>query len=144
MRKLPQIKIDKDFKLDIGCANCKQPGHLGIDNVDYGQEVLWDVRDGIPFPDSSACEIYTSHFLEHLTNKESIEFFKEVHRVLVPGGFFISRLPHCTHPGVFYPDHESFWNEPRLESMCRNYCTWEIIENYRWNAELLFKIKALK
>lgn len=132
------------MKVDCGCANRKEPDHIGIDNVDYGQEIIWDVRDGIPFPDNSCDEVYTSHFLEHLTNKESIEFFKEVWRVLKPNGIFRSRLPHCTHPGVFYPDHESFWNEPRLESMCRNYCTWEIKENYRYNAELWFIIQAVK
>lgn len=142
---MPNLHLTDTFKLDIGCANCKEPGGFtGIDNVDYGQEVLWDVRDGIPFPDNSACEIYTSHFLEHLTNKESIAFFKEVWRVLKPDGIFRSRLPHCKHPAVFYPDHESYWNEQRIESMCRNYCKWEIIENYFWKYELLFKLKAIK
>lgn len=144
-RKLPNLPPTDTFKLDIGCANCKEPGGFtGIDIVDYGQEVVWDVRDGIPFPDNSACEIYTSHFLEHLTNKESIAFFKEVWRVLKPDGIFRSRLPHCRHPAVFYPDHESFWNEQRIESMCRNYCKWEIVDNYFWQFELLFKLKAKK
>lgn len=143
-RKLPIIPISKTLKLDLGCANCCEPEHIGIDNIDYGQPVLWDVRDGIPFPDNCADEVYTSHFLEHLTNKESIEVFKEVWRVLKPNGVFRSRLPHATHPAAYYPDHESLWNEQRIESMCRNYCEWEILENYFWRYELLFKLKAVK
>lgn len=140
MRKLPDIKVKK---LDVGCADQKKDGFTGIDNVDYGQEVLWDIRDGIPFPDNSIEEVYTCHFLEHLTNKEGKAFTEEVLRVLKKGGTFYNKLPSVTHFGAFYPDHESFWNEARVKSLANpdNMPGWEIVSNITLNGELQFKLR---
>jgi len=75
-------------KLDIGCGPNKQPGFVGCDlikfeNVDY---VFNAGRDKWPFPDNSVDEIYSAHFLEHLTNLggafERVWFFNEAYRVL--------------------------------------------------------------
>lgn len=142
MRKLPDIKVKK---LDIGCANQCKDGFAGIDNVDYGQPIIWDVRDGIPFPDNSIEEVYTSHFLEHLTNKEGKAFTEEVLRVLKPGGTFYNKLPSVTHYGAFYQDHESFWNEARVKSLANpdNMPGWEIVSNITLNEELQFRLKKI-
>jgi predicted SAM-dependent methyltransferase len=141
MRKLPTLKLGKEVLLDVGCANCKKDGYIGIDNVDYGQELIWDVRDGIPFPDESVDEVYTSHVLEHLTNKENKEFADDVLRVLKPGGIFSNKLPSVTHFGAYYQDHESFWNEARVVSIQRNEPRWELIKNLTWQNELSFTLK---
>ena len=141
MRRLPDIKIPKELRCDIGCANCKKSGYLGIDNVDYGQEILWDIRDGIPLPDNSVDEVYTSHMLEHLTNKENKDLADEVLRVLKPGGIYFNKLPSVTHFGAFYQDHESYWNEPRVVSIARNEARWEMVYNMTIENELQFKLK---
>jgi predicted SAM-dependent methyltransferase len=140
MRRLPPIKIEKEMRLDVGCANCKKSGYLGIDNVDYGQEILWDIRDGIPLPDNSVDEVYTSHMLEHLTNKENKDLADEVLRVLKPGGIYFNKLPSVTHFGAFYQDHESYWNEPRVVSIARNEARWEMVYNMTIENELHFKL----
>jgi predicted SAM-dependent methyltransferase len=146
MRKFPFIDFNNEILLDIGCANKKMDGFIGIDNVDYGQEILWDIRDGIPFPDNSVSKVYTSHLMEHLTNKEGKAFTEEVLRVLKSGGIFYSKMPSITHYGAFYPDHESFWNEPRVESLANpdNMPGWEIIVNTINNKnELEFELRKL-
>lgn len=142
-RKFPKLKLPKEIKLDAGCADCKKEGYIGIDNVDYGQEIIWDIRDGIPFSDESIDEVYTCHLLEHLTNKESKEFIEDVQRVLKTGGLFVNRLPSITHFGAYYPDHESFWNEPRVESIVRNMPGWQIVENFVFEHELRFRLKKV-
>ena len=45
----------------------------------------FDLTNGIPASDNSLEVIYHSHMLEHLTNKEGIEFLNECNRVLQPG-----------------------------------------------------------
>lgn len=144
-RKFP--KIENLTKLDIGCANKKRSGFVGLDIKDWGQEIVWDVRDGIPVPDESIEYIYTCHFLEHLTNQESVEFFKEVYRVLKKEGIFEAWLPHGSAPEAFYPDHHSFWNEQRVSAMCHDVYqksglwSFEIIENKKVGNQLYFKLK---
>ncbi len=138
MRRLPFLRVDYPINLDCGCANQKKEGYIGIDNVDSGQEILWDLRDGIPLPDESVKDINVCHFLEHLTNKESKEFIAEAQRVLVIGGTLSARQPHVKHPTAYYPDHESFWNEERVISIQRNEPGWEITHNYFDGFELKF------
>ena len=146
MRKLPTIEIKDGISLDVGCANKCMPGMIGIDNVDYGQPIIWDIRDGIPFPDNSVDKVYTSHFLEHLTNKEAKEFIQDSLRVLKPGGIFFSKCPSINHYGVFYIDHESYWNVPRVASIANpdNMPGWEIIVNTINNQqELEFELRKI-
>ena len=45
-----------------------------------------NVVNGLPFEDSSVQCIFSSHFIEHLTFEEAVNFLKECHRVLRPGG----------------------------------------------------------
>jgi SAM-dependent methyltransferase len=55
--------------------------------------VRWDLRKGIPFPESSLDVVYHSHFLEHLTQKNAIAFLGECRRVLKPGGVLRIAVP---------------------------------------------------
>ena len=141
MTKFPILKLKYPIKLDCGCANQKKQGYIGIDSVDYEQEIIWDLKKGIPFPDESVEDVNVSHFLEHLNNEDGKEFINEVLRVLVTGGTLTARQPHASHPTAFYPDHESFWNEARVESIARNEPKWEILENLHWGLELIFKLR---
>jgi len=60
MRRV-KIKNFKDIYLDLGCGDKKHrrpikgKNNVGLDIIDYGQEIVWDVKDGIPLPDNS-CE----------------------------------------------------------------------------------------
>ena len=141
MRKYPKLQLEYPIKLDCGCADQKKEGYLGIDNVDYGQEIIWDLRDGIPLPDESVQDLNACHLLEHFTNKESKAFITEVKRVLIHGGTLTAQQPHVVHPTAFYPDHESFWNEARVESIVRNDPEWEMVYNRPWQLDLIFQLK---
>lgn len=48
--------------------------------------ILWNLRKGIPFVDSTFDVLYHSHFLEHLERSAAAKFLRECHRVLKPGG----------------------------------------------------------
>ena len=143
MRKLPILDLKKPIRIDCGCADQKRAGYIGIDINDWGQEIIWDLTDGIPLPDETVEDIWTSHVLEHFTNKEAQEFIRDAQRVLIKGGTFTARLPHVKHPTAFYPDHESFWNEEKVQSIQRNEKGWEIITNYFDGFQLIFQLRKV-
>jgi ubiquinone/menaquinone biosynthesis C-methylase UbiE len=47
----------------------------------------WDLRRGIPYPDSSVDLVRASHLIEHFTLEEAHSLCREIYRVLKPGGF---------------------------------------------------------
>lgn len=76
------------MKIDIGCAEDKREGYIGIDMQSYA-DVDYVVNlevEGLPFRDGEVDEIFTSHFLEHLSDRRVPEILKECHRVLRVGG----------------------------------------------------------
>jgi predicted SAM-dependent methyltransferase len=151
MRKLPIIK-EKIIKLNLGCGNDKEKGFIGIDVKDCGQEIIWDIRDGIPFPDNSVDLIWTSHMLEHLDNEETEELFREIYRVLKINGISQNVVPHVLDPTAYYFDHKTFWNEARIETLpgVPGLERFEIIKNLmtdklnsKARLELLFELRKI-
>lgn len=140
--KYPKGKI----MLNLGCGSQRIDGYIGIDNRDCGQEMIWDVRGGIPFPDNSVDEVYSCHFVEHLTDRESTKLFKEIYRVLKPKGQTHHRCPHSTHPTACYWGHETFWNEAKISAIIRvpGLDKFNIIENKKVEGELFFAFSKMK
>ena len=91
------------MRLDIGCGKTKMDGWEGIDSIDFGQKHVHDIRNGIPFPDASIDEVRSSHFVEHLTWDERINFFNELYRVLKPKATATIITPDWKHD-CFYGD----------------------------------------
>lgn len=91
---------NKIIKLDIGCGGNKQEGFIGIDQYKMkGVDVVCNVgKEKLPYKDNSVDEIYSAHFIEHLTNYEGkwerTHFFNEAHRVLKKGGKMTLIFPH--------------------------------------------------
>lgn len=120
-KKLPIIDYSKTVKIDIGCGDVqvrKDAGFLGLDIYDFGQEIIWDIEEGLPFPDNSIDEIYTAHTLEHLDNVDAT--MNEMHRILKPGGKTHIIVPHKDHTGAYVLTHKTFFNEHTFEYMERD------------------------
>lgn len=97
------MTIPKSRMLNVGCGGRRHPDWCNIDLESSGPDViLCDIRNGLPFPNSSFEFVYHSHVLEHLSLVQAYKLIKECHRVLVPGGML----------RVAVPD---------LESIARNY-----------------------
>lgn len=123
------------MKLDLGCADKKQEGYIGMDVRDWGQEIVRDIKRGLPFSDGTLEEVYTSHFMEHIERGEEIYFvLSEVYRVLEPNGTFVIRVPHSDGRHAFYPDHLSYWNEEMVQAL--------ITDDYQSYGEYKFKIEV--
>ncbi len=54
---------------------------------------FFDLRYGVPFDNDSLEVIYSSHFIEHLSEKDGERFLGECLRTLKPGGIFRLSLP---------------------------------------------------
>ena len=73
--------------LNLGCGRRTHPAWTNLDFTPAAPEVrAWDLRKGIPFPDSSVDVVYHSHLLEHLPHQEGAFLIREGYRVLRPGG----------------------------------------------------------
>ena len=89
------LKEERQIFLELGAGDKKgKEGWVTID-VTKNCDIFWDLRKGLPFPDESIAKIYSSHFFEHLSFKESQQLLDECRRVLVSGGTFSICVPNA-------------------------------------------------
>lgn len=90
------LKAQDEIWLELGAGDKK--GSHGWTTLDVcgNCDLYWDLRKGIPFPDSSITRLYSSHFFEHLSYKEIQIFLDECLRVLKPGGSFSICVPNAS------------------------------------------------
>lgn len=121
---LKEIETSKLIKIDIGCGARKYKGPkgdetdwVGVDAIAFdGVDHVVDVtKERLPFKDASVSEVYTSHFIEHLTGIERVQFVNELYRVLVPGGKCTMIAPHWSSSRAYgdfthqWPPIGEFW-----------------------------------
>jgi SAM-dependent methyltransferase len=83
----------EDLRLDIGCGLSKRQGFIGLDvrktdNVD----VIADARM-LPFKNNAFTHVFSSHLIEHFSQKATKEVLREWLRVLRQGGTMELRCP---------------------------------------------------
>jgi SAM-dependent methyltransferase len=102
-------EVKPPVKWDIGCGKNKAEGFIGIDAIKFDNvDIVHDVRV-IPWPaeDNSIDEVHSSHFLEHLTNNERVDFFNELYRVMKPGATARIITPHWSNERAYGdPTHQ--------------------------------------
>ena len=83
------------MKLNLGSG--PEKGVNGWTNIDLGggADLAIDLTNGIPFANNSIAEIYTSHFLEHLSYDQINPLLLECHRVLEPNAKLLVCVPNC-------------------------------------------------
>lgn len=108
-------------KIDIGCKKNVVQGFIGLDVVDFGQDIVWDVGEGLPFPDNSLTDVHMSHFVEHLSREESCILFGELLRVCRPGAVIGIACPHADTKEAWYHTHASNWSEKRVVGLVEGY-----------------------
>ena len=80
--------------LNLGCGMRSHSAWVNVDFTKTGQDVLpYDLRKGIPFPNSSFSAVYHSHVLEHYNKKEASVFLLECRRVLQSNGILRVAIP---------------------------------------------------
>lgn len=140
--------------LDLGCG--LQPKNPFNAQEVYGVDVRDDaeahivkadlVVEPIPFPDSSF-EYVTAHdFLEHVPRliyvpqrrNAFVEVMNEIHRVLKPGGVFMSFTPAYPHAAVFRdPTHINFITEETFPLYFDSQLRWASVYGFKGSFEIL-------
>jgi len=96
---LEQLGTLQPVVLELGCGPTKRDGSaFGIDRIDYDTvDLVGDAIDVLKaMPDASIDHIYTSHFLEHVSDFFGI--VNEIERVLRVGGVLEAVVPHFANP----------------------------------------------
>lgn len=87
----------KKIMLNIGCGTDYKKGWINIDNNSESNvdklDLNWDLRNPLPFNDGTVDYIFSEHFFEHLTVEEAQPVFKDLMRVLKPGGVMRIAMP---------------------------------------------------
>lgn len=140
---------DLDLKIDLGSGINPKEGFIGVDVRDNGQEVLWDITKGFPFPDNSVSEIYSSHFIEHIGIDDLDYLFYEMLRVSKSGAVWEHRCPRAGTLEAMYISHTSMWNEDRWKGICRglvggDYGSIELLSSNNEGIEIIAKLKVTK
>jgi len=89
------LKGKKKIFLEIGAGNKAGSGDWLTIDMTRKCDIFYDLRRGIPFPDGSIEKIYSSHFFEHLSFKETQILLDECLRVLIPNGVFSICVPNA-------------------------------------------------
>ncbi len=108
--------------LNLGCGS-QRPQNLEWLNLDDweggGHEIneinepnflRHDLRNPLPFVDNSYDGVLFSHCVEHMDCQEGLRVFREVRRVLKPGGCFMVSTPDASYFRKVYPqDRNENW-----------------------------------
>ena len=108
---------------------------------DYQPDIISDIHS-LPFPDNSQEAIICIAVLEHVENP--FKAFKEMHRVLKPGGYCFIYTPflyyYHAEPG-YYHDYWRF-SKDALELLSKDFSTMEI-QNVRGAVATWLKISPI-
>jgi predicted SAM-dependent methyltransferase len=96
-------------KLNLGCGVDLKKGYVNVDM--YGSpDLVLDLREEWPWPDSSVEEVEMMHVLEHLP--DTISVMKKLYRVCADGAKVHIVVPH--------PRHDDYLSDPTHVSPVTN------------------------
>lgn len=107
-------------RLNLGCGSDIRQGYVNLDRVSLpGVDVAHDLEKlPLPFEDGSFDEILCQDVLEHL---DYVPLMRELHRILVPGGTLVIRVPHFTAVNNFIdPSHKKMFSFRTFEYFVPN------------------------
>ncbi len=101
------------IKLELGSGSKK--GTNDFTTVDqYGADINYDLRKGIPLKDNTVDYIYTSHMFEHIPFRELIIFIGECKRVLKQNGILSVCVPNAALYLEAYNNKVQFKNHENM------------------------------
>lgn len=100
------------IKAHLGCGQKNYlPGWVNVDaNFVTAKIDLWaNLEQGLPFSDNSVEKIYSFHVIEHLPDCNLAPHFREMFRVLTPGGAIRVGGPNIDNACRKLLDNDSNW-----------------------------------
>jgi predicted SAM-dependent methyltransferase len=119
--------------VNLGCGYRPLRGWVNVDAARGPQvDVVWDLRQGLPFAAASCAAIFCEHVIEHLTKADGERLLRECSRVLQPGGVLRLSTPDAGRFLRSYAGDQAFLYHPgftepietpldRINQMMREY-----------------------
>ncbi|MBQ4472562.1 MAG: class I SAM-dependent methyltransferase [Alphaproteobacteria bacterium] len=146
-----KANLVKKRKLQVGCGKNCLKDFVNLDICEPA-DIIWDVRNGLPFKDNMFDVIFSEHFLEHIDFPNSVcLFIKEAYRVLRKNGKMIIGIPdtgkllqaYGTRDKAFFEELIRRWYSSRdcLEFMdspmnCVNYHMRDQLYHHKYSSHL--------
>ena len=117
------------LRLNLGACDRRIDGFVSVDIVPPA-DIVADLAEPWPWPDSSVREVLAYDVFEHLPDKRRT--MNELWRVLVPGGIGRIQVPHATDGdgGHCDPTHKSYWTTSDFEYYHPGFAERERFRNY--------------
>lgn len=105
-------------QIDIGCGNNKKPNFIGLDFVKGPQvdHALDLTHDRYPFEDRSVDTVFSSHFLEHITEPNHV--FSQIGRICKDQAAIEFWTPYAFTNEAFLYGHLNFLTEEMWMHFC--------------------------
>jgi predicted SAM-dependent methyltransferase len=101
------------LRLHLGCGLNRLDGWVNLDEArNEAVDVVWDLRDGLPFPDDSAVAIFCEHVIEHMPKTVGEMLLCECRRVLETGGVARFSTPDAERYLRSYAGDREFLRHP--------------------------------
>lgn len=125
--------LDPGIKLHIGCGTNVLPGWLNIDRVTRAPGVVTNIdATALPFPDASVTAILAEHVFEHFTFTEERAVWREVARVLRPGGELVLEVPDLEWVCRSFLQAEDVWRRFYIVGHADDYAGCGRALDQRW------------
>jgi len=134
------------MRLSLGCGQKRIEDTIGLDNIFYGWNTIWDAGNAIPFEDNEIDFIECHNFLEHIRRELWQSVFNECWRILKPDGQMEIVVPNAERSlglALADPTHLSLWVNGTLKYLRgerpRNsdigFKHWEVLKNEPYEKE---------
>ena len=102
-----------DLYVNIGCGPNPLSGWINLDMArGDGIDIVWDLRDGLPFLAESCTAVFGEHVIEHMSKEDARQLLRECHRVLQPGGLIRLSTPDAARYLHSYSGDGEFLRHP--------------------------------
>lgn len=82
-------------KLHLGCGDYWFEGYINIDHGIFGgTDMIWDLREPLPFQSETVELIESYEFVEHFTNSEINKMLDDWYKLLINGGKVVAVVPN--------------------------------------------------
>lgn len=80
--------------VNLGCGKDYRAGYINVDiNIVFKRDMWLDLRNPLPFRDTTVHGIFCSHTFEHFAHEQTLRLARECRRVLRPGGVLRVGVP---------------------------------------------------
>jgi predicted SAM-dependent methyltransferase len=96
-----------DIALNLGCGDLVRAGWINVDLQPRPGVFYLNAINHLPIESGTVARIHAEHFLEHLDYEDALNFLRECHRVLGPGGIMRIVVPDGEKYMRAYADNDT-------------------------------------